>query len=220
MSPRRLGIATQFPRQSSDPAGVCRLIANHPTSSASKTHQKSGPFPPPELPGFSGTTTLSDSRADRCHFASLRPLPSSNTGLPRLRDPLSRRAVPNTPMDRSGCMCRLLPQTVLPPPSSGRVGVHDFPFEACSGFTHVTARRFARPPNAAFVAGLQPGRLPDQTARQLPGQPTIARVGLAPTRCSRHSGRTRGPRAQQVGDGDVASGRPPLTKEPNSSRAA
>src|ERR1017187_496476 len=85
MPPRRLGIATQFPRRSSDPVGVCRLIANHLTSFASKTHQKSGSFPPPELPGFNGTMTLSDSRADRCHFASLRPLPSSRTGLPRLR---------------------------------------------------------------------------------------------------------------------------------------
>src|SRR5271165_1996130 len=67
------------------PSGVFRLIANHLTSFASKTHQKSGSFPPPELPGFNGTMTLSDTRADRCHFASLRPLPSSYAGLPRLR---------------------------------------------------------------------------------------------------------------------------------------
>src|SRR3984957_11865497 len=170
------------------PSGVFRLIANHLTSFASKTYQKSGAFPPPALPGFDGTTPLSDSRADRCHFASLRPLPSPRTGLPRLRDPLSRRAVPLTPMDRSGCVCRLLPLTVLPSPSSGRVGVHDFPFEACSGFTHVTARRFARPPEAAFAAGLRPGQLPIRAARQLPGQPTIARVGLARTRRSRPIG--------------------------------
>ena len=67
-------------------------------------------------------------------------------------------------------------------PYSERVGVHNFPFEACSGFTHVTARRFAPPPKATFVAGLRYCRLPDRTACQLPGQPTIARVGLAPTR--------------------------------------
>ena len=114
--------------------------------------------------GFNGTTTLSDSRVDRCQTASLRPLPSPATGLPRLRDPLSRRAVPLTPMDRSGCVCRLLPRSVLPSPFSGRVGVHDFPFEACSGFTHVTARRFARPPGAAFVTGLRPGWLPIRAA--------------------------------------------------------
>ncbi len=49
-------------------------------------------------------------------------------GPPRLRDTLSRRAVPHTPVDCSGCICRLLPQTMLPSPCSGRVGVHDFPF--------------------------------------------------------------------------------------------
>jgi len=67
-------------------------------------------------------------------------IPSPATGLPRLCDPRSRRAVPITPADRSRCICRLLPQTVLPSPNSERVGVHNFPFEACSGFTHVTAR--------------------------------------------------------------------------------
>jgi hypothetical protein len=46
---------------------------------------------------------------DRRSTASLRPLPSPAAGLPRLRDPLSRRAVPLTPVDRSRCICRLLP---------------------------------------------------------------------------------------------------------------
>src|ERR1700689_840300 len=84
-----------------------------------------------------------------------------------------------TPVDRPRCICRLLPQTVLPSPNSGRVGVHNFPFEACSDFTRVTAHRFARPPKVAFVAGLRSGRLPDQTACQLPGQPTVTRMRLA-----------------------------------------
>jgi len=72
---------------------VAGNIANHLTSFASKTHQKSGSFPPPALPGFSGTMTLSDSRTDRhpglrrgrLFAAPLRPLPSPCTGLPRLR---------------------------------------------------------------------------------------------------------------------------------------
>ncbi len=133
-------------------------------------------------PASAGTMTLSDFHTDRRLTASLRSLPSSHVDLPRLRVPLSRRAVPTTPVDRSRCICRLLPQTVLPSPRFGRVGVHNFPFEACSGFTHVTARRFARPPKAAFVAGLRYGQLPIRTACQLPGQPTITRVGLSPTR--------------------------------------
>jgi hypothetical protein len=142
---------------------------------------------------------------DRCPGAPLRPLPSSNTGLSRLRDPLSRRAVPTTPMDRSGCICRLLPQIVLPSPFSGQVGVHDFNFEACSGFTHVTARRFAPPPHSRarspkvrFIAGLRYGQLPNRTACQLPGQPTIARVGLAPTRWSRPFGTHQRPRRKRM----------------------
>src|SRR6516164_4349994 len=35
------------------------------TSPSSKAHQKSGPFPPPALPSFDGTMTLSDSRSRR-----------------------------------------------------------------------------------------------------------------------------------------------------------
>ena len=46
-------------------SGVCRLVANHPSSSSLKAHQKSGLFPPPALPGLIGPTTLSDSRPVR-----------------------------------------------------------------------------------------------------------------------------------------------------------
>src|SRR5277367_3139658 len=183
MPPHRLGVAAESARMA--PGFKRCLIGFRQVTNPRllrQTHQKSGSFPPPALPSFSGTTTLSDSRVDRCQAASLRPLPSPSTGLPRLLDPLSRRAVPITPVDRSRCTRRLLPRTVLPSPKSGRVGVHNFPFEACSGFTHVTARRFAPPPKAAFVAGLRHGQLPNRTACQLPGQPTITRVGLSPTR--------------------------------------
>src|ERR1700733_15502105 len=84
-----------------------------------------------------------------------------------------------TPVGRPRRVYRLLPKTVLPSPNSGRVGVHNFPFEACSDFTRVIAHRFARPPEVAFVAGLRSSRLPDQTACQLPGQPTITRMRLS-----------------------------------------
>src|SRR6185369_11335736 len=46
------------------------------------------------------------------------------------------------------------------------------PYKACSGFTHVTACRFARSPEATFVTRLRPGGLPRRAARQLPAQPT------------------------------------------------
>jgi len=72
-------------------------------------------------------------------------------------------------------------RSVLPSPLFRRVGVHNFTFEACSGFTQVTACRVAQPPKAAFVTKLQPGSLPSQVACQLPDLPTTIRVGLSPT---------------------------------------
>src|SRR5690606_19555518 len=71
-----------------------------------------------------------------------------------------QRAVPTTPADRDGCMCRLLPHLTRPSPLFGRVGIRIITFEACSGFTHVTAHWLAQPPKAAFVAGLRPVQLP------------------------------------------------------------
>jgi len=55
------------------------------------------------------------------------------------------------------------------------------PYKACSGFTHVTARRIAQPPKAAFVTRLQPCRLPSRTARQLPDQSTTLWVESSST---------------------------------------
>lgn len=46
-----------------------------------------------------------------------------------------------------------------PSPPFDRVGVHIVTFEACSGFTHVTARWIARPPIATFVTRLRSVRL-------------------------------------------------------------
>ena len=59
-----------------------------------------------------------------------------------------------------------------PSPLCRRVGIRISTFEACSGFTRATACRIAQPPKAAFVTRLRSGRLPDQTARQLPEQST------------------------------------------------
>src|ERR1700694_2715003 len=42
-------------------------------------------------------------------FATLRPLPSPLTGLPRLPEPLSRRAAPTTPADRAGACVDCFP---------------------------------------------------------------------------------------------------------------
>jgi hypothetical protein len=64
-------------------------------------------------------------------------------GPPTLRREPSVRAVPTTPMDRDGLGRLRLPAAWQPSPTARRVGVHDFTFEACSGFTGVTARTVA-----------------------------------------------------------------------------
>ena len=91
------------------------------TSPSSKAHQKSGPFPPPALPGFNGRMTLSDSRRGRRRSATLRPLPSHRTGLPRLPASPFRRAVPTTPADRAGARVDCFPaHTAFPKWQEGR----------------------------------------------------------------------------------------------------
>src|ERR1700726_2524414 len=74
---------------------------------------------------------------------------------------------------------------IQPSPNGRRVGIRIVTFEACSGFTHVTARRIAQPPKAAFVTRLQPLRLPARAARQLPDQSTTLRVESSSTDDSR-----------------------------------
>src|SRR5262249_54564418 len=63
-----------------------------------------------------------------------------------------------------------------PSPNGRRVGIRIVTFEACSGFTRVTARRIAQPPKVTFVTRLQSHQLPSKTARQLPDLSTIIRV--------------------------------------------
>src|SRR5262249_12019685 len=68
-----------------------------------------------------------------------------------------------------------------PSPNGRRVGIRIVTFEACAGFTRVTARRIAQPPKATFVTRLQPVRLPARAARQLPDQSTTLRVESSST---------------------------------------
>jgi hypothetical protein len=141
---------------------------------SSKARLKRGAFPPPELPGLDGTTPLSDSRPGR------HPAMTSRS------DPRPPRVSPDDPSLSSDVPCpipRRIDQVhlsitsllVLPSPSPWRVGIRIVPFEACSGFTRVTARRIAQPPQAAFVTRLRPPSYPEdplvsyRTNRQLSG---------------------------------------------------
>ncbi len=122
-----------------------------------------------------GSSPIIGSRFLRKH-PEVRTLPSTGiTRFRRYCDPLRRpdrtaglsagvwsclppfRASPNYP-DRLACMPFPLPRRtepvrvsvasrpVLPSPLFRRVGVHDFTFEACSGFTRVTACTLAPSP--------------------------------------------------------------------------
>src|SRR5215469_7005429 len=67
-------------------------------------------------------------------------------------------------------------------PVSIGVGFHDFTFEACSSFTHVTAYQIVRPPKVDFVTRLQSGRLnPSKLLVSYRALPMAARVGPSPT---------------------------------------
>jgi hypothetical protein len=93
------------------------------------------------------------------------PRPMRVSHVTRITFPTCRLHYPDEP---DGCRRWLLPRRCKPSPYFRRVGVRHSPFGACSEFTHVTARWVARPPEAAFVAGLRSSRSPDPTARQLP----------------------------------------------------
>ncbi len=150
------------------------------TSPSSKTHQKSGSFAPPALPGLNAHTTLSDSR--RCrrltrrrgHYPRIKRVsPDYSDYPPDVPCPLPRRI--------KQVRASIASLSVQPSPNGSRVGIRVVTFEACSGFTHVTARRIAQPPKATFVTRLQPVRLPAQAARQLPDQSTTLRVESSST---------------------------------------
>src|SRR6516165_5223208 len=92
------------------------------------------------------------------------------------------------PGGSSRCMRRFTSPLTRPSPNGRRVGIRIVTFEACSGFTRVTARRIAQPPKATFVTKLQPSQLPGQAARQLPDQSTTLRVESSSTDDSRLRG--------------------------------
>ena len=116
-----------------------------------------------------------------------RRVPSPVTGLPRLPEPPFQHAVPTTRRIERVRVSIASPLT-RPSPNGRRVGIRIVTFEACSGFTHVTARRIAQPPKATFVTRLQPFRLPGRAARQLPDQSTTLWVESSSTDDSRLRG--------------------------------
>src|ERR1700738_3574611 len=168
--------------------GVCRLIANHlhlaffesipevrvlPSTSITRLQRsyypvRLPPMPPPE--------------------ATLRPLPSHQTGLPRLPEPPFQRAVPTTPADRAGAYVDCFPASrSLPQMAGGSASALSLSRPAQASLTLRPAGSLSRP-QATFVPRLQPMRFPAQAARQLPDQSTTLRVDSSSTDDSRLRG--------------------------------
>jgi hypothetical protein len=122
----------------------------------------------------------SDSRRSRRPKSASRPLPS-----PRRASPVASDHLPDVlcPLPRriERVLLSISSPSTRPSPFHWRVGIRDFTFEACSGFTHVTARRVAQPPKAAFVTRLRSDQLPNRTARQLPDLSTTIWVDSSST---------------------------------------
>ena len=95
--------------------------------------------------------------------------------------------MPTTPADCAGACVDCFPaHTAFPGILAGR---HPhYGFRGLLRLTHVTARWIAQSPKATFVTRLQPARLPDQAARQLPDQSTTLRVAPSSTGDTRPRG--------------------------------
>jgi len=119
--------------------------------------------------------------------ATLRPLPSPSTGLPRLPEPPFQRAVPTTPADRASAHVDCFPaHTAFPKWQEGR-----HPHCHYRGLLRLHSR-YGPPDRSAAQGDLcreaPTGRLPDQAARQLPDLSTIIRVRPSLTDGSRLRG--------------------------------
>jgi hypothetical protein len=129
-----------------------------------KARLKQGSFPPPALPGFNSTMTLSDSHRVRIAAAMVQKLhPEWVSHVARITFPTCRAHYPGGP--DGGCRSSF--PSVLPSPVSA--GRHpQLHFRGLLRLHSHSAHRIARPPKAAFVTRLQPRQLPGEAARQLP----------------------------------------------------
>src|SRR5215472_17992269 len=190
-------------------SGVLRLIANHLlSSSSSEARQKSGPFPPPELPGFNGRMDLSDSRSRR------RPSGGVWGGNPRVigSPPITRVALSTCRAHYPGGSQRVhMPASFpvaysLPRYAGGSASASLLSRPAQASLPLRPADSLGRP-KATFVTGLQPANYSDKLPVSYSIKPATIEVeppstGITPLRGTLCKIACR-PRAQR-GDGDFA----------------
>src|SRR6516162_9093904 len=183
-------------------SGVLRLIANHLlSSSSSEARQKSGPFPPPELPGFNGRMDLSDSRSRR------RPSGGVWGGNPRVigSPPITRVALSTCRAHYPGGSQRVhMPASFpvaysLPRYAGGSASASLLSRPAQASLPLRPADSLGRP-KATFVTGLQPADYSDKLPVSYSTKPATIEVEpsstgntplrgtlrkIAPRRCAR-----------------------------------
>jgi hypothetical protein len=142
-----LWLDVERPLKSPNAIGSLQAHANLLVLDFLRRTQKRGSFPPPAFTGFDGTMSLSDTHASHDPEGRVeRRNRSPDAGLPRCPKNLSHVLFPIPRWTTTGASVGGFPIARRPSPIFGRVGVHDCTFEACSGFTRVTARAIASLP--------------------------------------------------------------------------
>ena len=131
---------------------------------------------PPELPGFTATTSLS---AISTGLACPSREPSWKANPPPARLPLLRLTSfvacrCHYPGGTVKCLHRSLPSRRRPSRNSETVGFRTIRFEACSAFTCVSACNFAKSPKATLTPETQAASSPPPPLQLLPAGTTPA----------------------------------------------
>ena len=117
--------------------------------------------------------------------------PPAGTSLPALRSPLADMPCP-LPRRTAAVQVSVASRLVRPSPYLRRVGVHDFPFEACSGLLLVTACQLARPAFSGLCheAAARPITRPRRSSASTLTDNYMGGL-LPPTGCPRRKGALR-----------------------------
>jgi hypothetical protein len=144
------------------------------------------------LPGFFATMALSDSPPGPPSFPRTAEwrVPPAGVSLPALRSPLADMPCP-LPRRTEPVPVSVASRRVRPSPYLRRVGVRDFPFEACSGLLRVTACHLARPafPGLCHEASTCPVTRPSRSSASMLTDNYLGGL-LPPTGCPRRKRRT------------------------------
>jgi hypothetical protein len=189
----RLCFEIQLSLQRPDLIRCCQAYRQSSILGCFKSAPEVGVLPSAGIPSLSSTTTPSEPcEGYRQHDVG------DATSVPH-------GPPPNYPVHPSSMPCPLpqwtglgasvgcLPIPLGPSPYLRRVGVHDVTFEACSGFTRITACRIAQPPKAAISWGSSPDGCPSNPLVSYQNLPTTSWVVPTSTGQPRRWGALRNP---------------------------